>query len=72
LASKNKTTVLIRTQATITQQELVELAVVQQQLAQWTATCQHRQGRITAKLGANAVIEPGRFFLEGTSMEVRS
>ena len=89
MASKNKSTIPTRAQDTITQQELVELRIlqvqldrlaessqariIQGQLDRLTASCQTRQGRIVEKLRADAVIEPGCFFLVGTTpmVEVR-
>jgi len=71
LASKNKTTITTRTQDTITQRDLELLAIAQYQLASWTATCQRLEGGIAKKLGTNGVVEPGRFSLAGTSVEMQ-
>jgi hypothetical protein len=71
LASKNKTTILARTQDTITQQEMTELYISQTTLAQWTATCQNREGSIAGRLQGGTIEEPGNFFLTGTSVEKR-
>jgi hypothetical protein len=72
MASKNKTTILTRTQDTITQQELVELRILQVRIDRLVAACQCRQGLIAEKCRANAVVQPGRFFLAGTSVEERA
>jgi hypothetical protein len=68
LASKNKTTITTHTQDTITQQELMDLAICQGQLAKFAASCQSREGEIARKRLANAVVEPGRFFLADTQV----
>lgn len=89
MASKNRSTIPTRTQDTITQQELVELRILQVQLGRLaasregrivlpvqldrlTASCQTREARIAEKLQADALVEPGRFFLAGTCVEVRA
>jgi hypothetical protein len=71
LASKNKTTITTRTQDTITQRDLELLAIAQYQLAGWIATCERLEGRIAKKRGTNGVVEPGRFSLADTSVEMR-
>jgi hypothetical protein len=72
MSSKNKTTILARTQDTIPQQELMELAICQRELAEWTATCQSRYASLAERLRGGAVVESGRFSLNGTSVEVRA
>jgi hypothetical protein len=72
MASKNKTTIPTRTQDTITQQELTLLAISQNELARWTASYQHRRDEVAERLRTGAVVAPGRFFLAGTSVEVRA
>jgi hypothetical protein len=72
MSSKNKTTIPARTQDTIPQQELMELAICQRELAEWTASCQHRRDSLTERLRGGAAVEPGRFSLNGTSVEVRA
>ncbi len=71
MASKNKTTITTHTQDTITQRDLELLAIAQNQLAEWAATCQRLEGRIAKKRGTNGVVEPGRFSLAGASVEMR-
>jgi hypothetical protein len=71
LASKNKTTIPHRAQDTITQQEMTELYISQSALAQRTATCQNREGSIAERFRGGAIVEPGNFFLTGTSAEKR-
>jgi len=51
LASKNKTTITTRTQDTITQQELTELLICQNGLAQLTTSCESREGEIASQWG---------------------
>ena len=72
MSSKNKTTITARTQDPITQQELMELAICQDQLAGLTASCHSRESKIAEKVLAGAVAEPGRFSLNGISVTVRA
>ena len=72
LASKKIPTVPTRTQDTITQRELTLLGFSQVRLAELIVACQHYEGDIVKRLKAGAVVEPGRLFMEGTSVEVRS
>lgn len=59
-------------QVEITQQELMELLILQNRRAGFMASCISRQERIAEKLRAGATVENGSFSLVGTAVEVRA
>jgi hypothetical protein len=72
MASKNKTTNPTRTQDTISQHELTLLAIAQNELAAWTATCERLHASVAQRRRGGVTVEPGRFFLNGTSVGMRA
>jgi hypothetical protein len=52
-------------------ENMIALDVMERRLAQVTSACDHYQARIDEGVKAGAAVEPGRFFLNGASLEVR-
>ena len=72
MASKNKTTIPTRTQDTITQLELLEERILTNRFQVMQEALDYKRARIAEKVKQGARVEPGQFFLAGTSVEVRA